>query len=78
MVSGGYTGPEHHTGIIMDTGQGRVSAGQLGTAPTSHWISFFVLQQPVPAVEEREGQFTRVEIIRSVPGPSCRCCEDYS
>ena len=40
-------GSEHHTGIIMDTGQGRVSAGQLGTAPTSHWISFFVLQQPV-------------------------------
>ena len=42
MVSSGYTGPEHHTGIIMDTGQGRVSAGQLGTAPTSHWISFLV------------------------------------
>lgn len=41
MVSGGYTGPEHHTGIIMDTGTGEGVSWPAGDC-THKSLDFFL------------------------------------
>lgn len=41
MVSGGYTGPEHHTGIIMDTGTGEGVSWPAGDC-THQSLDFFL------------------------------------